>query len=776
MKTLTLSVHDIVDTLLRSGDIDNRAYNQETMEEGTLLHKIYQSKQGPSYLSEYFLSCEIVRGDFTLKISGRADGIIVQNGRIIIDEIKTTNQDLKKFKTDNEEWHLGQALFYGYMYLLSNPEVEVQIRLTYISQEDHKKEEYVFPFTHEEIKEKIIKYCDDYLAFIQREEQHLTERDASLNEVYFPFEHFRPGQKDMASLIYKALKNKQRVFIEAPTGIGKTMSVLYPALKEQKNSQGKVFYCTAKNSGHLAALKAFNILHDEGYKGRASFLYSREKMCLNEVLKCNPDACPFARAYYKKIKPIISKYLSFEGALTEELIKREAFENTVCPFEMQLDLSSYSDLVVMDYNYFIDPLVHLMRFFDEEADYKDQHVVLIDEAHNLLDRGRDSYSFQFTLKQLLEVKEHLKGQKKLLALTKNLNKMITFLKDAEDTISDYMDPEFLTYLINFENAVKRIKKNKESPELPKVVDDFDLEVHRANVLCEDYNKNIKVYIQGEGEEKSLSYFCLDPSEYLDESFKGVKSAILFSGTFSPLDYYEDALFGDTSFPSAAYPSPFPPKNLKIIVSDEIDTRYNVRDQSYDKVANYLKTLVDSKKGNYFVFFSSYAYLQSVYEHLKDADFKIIKQRKFMKENEKQDLIQSLEKKSNRSRLYLFVLGGSFGEGIDIPYNLLTGLAVVGVGLPQVGVETEALKDYFQEKNGQGFNYAYKNPGITKVFQAIGRLIRSETDTGVALLLDNRYLRRDYRNLLEQRFKNVEIIFSKDQLEDALNAFYKKAGF
>ena len=269
---------------------------------------------------------------------------------------------------------------------------------------------------------------------------------------------------------------------------------------------------------------------------------------------------------------------------------------------------------------------------------------------------------------------------------------------------------------------------------------------------------------------------MDPSEYLDESFKGVKSAILFSGTFSPLDYYEDALFGDTSFPSAAYPSPFPPKNLKIIVSDEIDTRYNVRDKSYDKVANYLKTLVDSKKGNYFAFFSSYAYLQSVYEHLKDADFKIIKQRKFMKENEKQDLIQSLEKKSNRSRLYLFVLGGSFGEGIDIPYNLLTGLAVVGVGLPQVGVETEALKDYFQKKNGQGFNYAYKNPGITKVFQAIGRLIRSETDTGVALLLDNRYLRRDYRNLLEQRFKNVEIIFSKGQLEDALNAFYKKAGF
>jgi DNA excision repair protein ERCC-2 len=776
---LSLSVHGLVDFLLRKGDIDNRVYNQDTMLLGSKIHASFQKEQGREYLSEVPLKNVYTRPLGVITLEGRADGIIEGGDFPVIDEIKSTVEPLETFYNQQKDWHLGQALCYASMYILQSGAQKVGIRLTYISQIDNstmKKEEV---FSAQEVQSKVEALLDAYLSFYRQIEEHKEKRNASAKKLPFPFKSFRKGQRQMARYIYGIASKGGLFFCEAPTGIGKTMSSLYPAIKAFPTSKNeKIFYLTAKSSGQDSAFDAITELDKKGLCLRDSLLRSKEKMCLMPKASCNPDECPFASGYYDKIQSVIKDSLASKKRFSPEFVLSIATSKVMCPFELQLDLSLFSDVIIADYNYLFDPLVKLERFFDPQNDMS-HYVALIDEAHNLLERGRSMYSSSLSTKETKVVKRSLSSYKKEASgIKRYLSKIEKYLLELKGETKDVTTfdnfPKDLRKLLDgLLKANKTYGKEPHHLTLPSTFVDYAREVYRLTFLVDNYPSNVKMYVKEEDGDFVFHYFCLDPSEYLYDSLRPLKGAALFSGTFSPIDFYKEALLNEAEAPSLLLPSPFPSSNFLLMLAPLVSTRYKDRGKTYQTVANYLMSYVSSRKGNYFLYFPSYDYLTSIlpFLHFENAD--VFSQTRDMKENEREDFLSHFVSKPKRTTIGLLIIGGSLAEGIDLVGDRLVGVAVVGIGLPQVSYSREIIREYYQDKNGKGYEYAYINPGINKVMQAVGRLIRSESDIGSALLIDDRYMEEAYRSLFSRLWKEYEVVIQEDDIKNFLQDFYKK---
>ncbi len=781
---LSLSVHQLVDFLLRTGDIDDRIYNQETMQMGTKLHGAQQEKQGNSYLSEYPLSGTISRPLGDLALSGRADGIIVGGICPIIDEIKTSVIPLEEFYKQQSEWHKGQALVYAYLYLQKNPCESAMIQLTYISQvKSGDTMVKRFHYKRKEIEEVVEGYCDDYLAFYQRQFTHWRERDESAKALEFPYPDFRDGQRELAKYCFGIAKKGGILFAEAPTGIGKTMSTLFPFVKsfDERRVQ-KIFYFTAKNTGAQSAFDAITDLKKKGLAVRDSNLLAKEKMCLCPGHRCNPDDCKFAKGYYTKLKTVIEAALDSGERFDQVAISYWCRTAEICPFEFQLDLSLFSDIVIGDYNYFFDPIVHLERYFDPSVD-QSKFLVLIDEAHNLVERGRMMYSASLSTRALGFAKKALKGKEGYAtSLRKAITKVEKAFKEYEiegrEELLEEAPSEIEKALESLKNAEQKVRKeNSKALEKMKLLSEFSREGNRYLRLLKDFSDpSDRFAILKKGEEDyELNLFCLDPSKFLKQSLERVRGAVLFSATLTPSAYFTKSILGKEDSPFLLLPSPFPKENFKVMLASSVSVRYRDREASYPEVASYLKSLVCSKVGNYFIYFPSYEYLSKIRPYLDFPDASILVQSRRMKEEEKLDFLSSFLPSPKITTVGLLVLGGAFGEGIDLVSDRLIGVGIVGVGMPQVGFENNLLKDYFEQKEKRGFLYAYQNPGISKVLQALGRVIRSEKDVGAALLIDDRYGRGAYRDLLRRRYPQCEIVHDEKEVSLGLESFYSKKG-
>ena len=775
----TLSVHQFVDFLLRQGDIDNRVYNQETMRVGTKLHSAFQSEQGSNYLSEVALSGSIEVEQGTISLQGRCDGIIIGGAYPIIDEIKSSVQDLKQFALTQEEWHLGQALCYAYMYLKQHGGSKIGVRLTYISQitSTHK---WVRNFTYsdQEVFTKVEDLAREYFGFMESVELHAKERDESVKELKFPFGEFRKGQRELSRLVYGAIKNRKILFSEAPTGIGKTMATLYPAVKSfQKDKVDRIFYFTAKTTGAQAAYDAMTGLYEHGLIARDSYLMAKEKICLNPGSNCNPDECPFAKDYYSRLKGNILLAIHELTRFDPQSIFDYCRNAEICPFEFQLDLSLFSDIIIADYNYFFDPMVHLERYFDDDKDAS-HFVALIDEAHNLVKRGRDMYSAELTLSLASEAHSALKGEG-YKSLKNAINKIKKALK-ALTGIEDYVPDDLTKALESFKRAKQKLDKQEQEQQVPKHKEkpgpayiEFSRELTKWNRIKDEFfGPSYKMRIQGPPNNGVILY-CLDPSPFLKDTLDKVRSSILFSATLTPMPYYQESIAGATDFGSLSLSSPFPKENLKVMVAPKPTTRYKERDKWYGDVASYLNTFVKAKMGNYFLYFPSYEYLEKVYPLLDFGDADVLLQERQMGDVERSVFLAQFLPSPKKTTVGLLVLGGAFSEGIDLVDDRLIGVAVVGIGLPQVGDDTEDIRTYYEQKQGDGYAYAYLYPGMNKVFQAIGRVIRSETDKGAALLIDSRFLSSDFRPALSRLYPQMEIVMDKREIQEILQRFYQK---
>ena len=774
----SLSVHQFVDFLLRAGDIDNRIYNQETMNMGSKLHSAFQESQGNDYLSEVALSGQIEVETGTIVLQGRADGIIVGGAYPIIDEIKSTVQDVKIFATTQEEWHLGQALSYAYLYLKQNGGNRIGVRLTYLSQVNSDKWVRDFVFSSEEVFERIENLARDYIDYMQGDRDHRAARDASVKDLRFPFGEFRQGQRELSRLTFGAIKNGQLLFAEAPTGIGKTMATLFPAVKSfQKDRVDRIFYFTAKTTGAKAAYDAVGGLYESGLVAYDSFLQAKEKICLKPGASCNPDECPFAQNYYGKLKGALRKAKEELPRFDPASVSSFCLKEVICPFEFQLDLSLSSDIIIADYNYFFDPMVHLERYFDETVD-SSTFVCLIDEAHNLVKRGRDMYSVSIAY-DAVEAASHALHGNGYRSLKNALKKIKNALLDMNE--NDVTVPvSFIKALESYKRAKQKLdKEEQEKSGAPKekpgeAYISLSRDIGKFNKLFDGYysTDNYKLRIIP-GSNPSLTLFCLDASPFLKDSLEQVRSSVLFSATMTPIDYYQESISGSQDHSTLLLSSPFPKDHLKVLVAPKPTTRYKQRDRWYGEVGKYLNAFVRGKVGNYFLYFPSYEYMERVSPYLDFGDADVYQQQRQMDDAEKGFFLSRFLPNPQKTTIGLLVLGGAFSEGIDLVDDRLIGVAVVGIGLPQVGEDTEDLRAYYEQEMGQGYAYAYLYPGMNKVLQAVGRVIRSESDVGAALLIDSRFLGSDFRDTLSRLYPQFEVVMDEGEIAESLARFYQE---
>ena len=784
MITLSLSVHQIVDFLFRSGDIDDRIYNTSSMLEGTRLHKFYQDRQGNNYLKEYYLKYIFYVDDYELIVDGRSDGIIL--GPIVtIEEIKTTVDDLDHFFKENEMWHLAQAEFYAYIYAKNNNLNKINISLMYFSQNKKDRLKKLYNYDFDILEQKIYCYLNDYLSYQKTFLIKERIRDESLKNLSFPFPFIRNGQNELIESTIECVLNHTSNFVEASTGIGKTISTLYGSLCLMKDKRiDKIFYSTPKNSGFLSAINALNIFKNKDVRLTSVEIIAKDKACLNKkrIGKCNPDECKFTIGYYDKLKEVIKEIVLNNDIIDANLIKKYAIKYKMCPFELSLDLSLLSDVIISDYNYLFDPISQLKRYF-ESPDKQYKMIALIDEAHNMVNRSVDMFSSILSSSSFFKALTDLKKirNKQIMKIYNSLEEYFNYylefdFSEQKEFILDSLNIDFVLRLKKYNEEIKkyRLKHKKFKSEN---VDNFNRDLYRFLLIYDYYIKykdQYKLFIRSEKEDEiTLNMMCLDASKFIVSSLNHFEGSIFFSATLSPIDYYINLIVNNNNnVKTLSLPSPFKKENFKVLVDNSTSFIYKDRLLTIDKIRDYILTFSKKRKGNYMVFCPSYKYLETLKLVLKDDDLNIIYQEKNMTNVSKDLFLNEFKEKVNKTTVGVVVLGGIFSEGIDLVGDRLNGVIILGIGLPSISFENELKQEYYNSLSYNGFEYAYINVGINKITQALGRLIRSENDKGIALLIDYRYKNKTYIPLFNDKWSNHKVIKNKYELEDELDKFYK----
>lgn len=776
MKQIELSVHELVDFVLRKGDIDSRSFNSMTMQEGTRIHNIYQSKQGSNYLKEYPLKGIFSYEDSLVYLSGRSDGIILEEVPII-EEIKSTNCDLNSFFKENEEWHLGQAICYGYLYAIEKGLDKVKIRLTYISQVNNDILKKNYCYKTDELLTKIHQYFDVYFQFARIIETRKNRRNESLSVLRFPFSNAREGQMELIDFTKQAIESADSRFAEASTGIGKTMATIFSTLSYLKEDKlDKVFYLCPKNTNFDNAAKALEILNKEGYLLSYTEIRARSKMCPYKLEKaCNPDDCPLTVGYYSKLKDVLKDCLVHENLLNSEIIDKYAKKYDVCPFELSLDFSVYTDFVVCDYNYAFHPISYLRRFF-EVPDKTYRIFALVDEAHNLIDRARDMFTVTFSEEDYKNLKKELKGYRspEINKILRKINQDLRLFKQFEfndqPIILEQLDSKFIQHITKLRSEINVLETDNPKLKLKKGKD-FLIDLYKFIVINDLLNDGFKIILDNKYDNLTIKLFCIDPSSFINKSLFHFLGTLFFSATLTPIDYFQKVNLNRDGFKTISLPSPFNPNNFFLIINDNISIKYKDRDKTLEEVVKEINIFVSKKVGNYLIFVPSFEYSRKIEKYFIN-DNRFVFQTATMTNKDKDEFLANFKENPQESRIGVCVISGSFAESIDLTGDRLIGVVIVGVGLPQVNFENNLVKDFYIQKEMNGYEFSYMNPGINKVLQALGRVIRTQNDKGSALIIDSRYAQSHYFSVLKDRYKNYTKIKDSNGLIKALNSFYK----
>ena len=764
-KQVRISVRALVEFVLRSGDIDNRrsgAAQKDAMAAGTRIHKKIQKRMGGNYRAEVPLKYTALdeEEDIELLVEGRADGIFEEDGIVTIDEIKGVYMDLERL-AEPVAVHMAQAMCYGYFYCCDRDLDGVRIQLTYCNLETEEIRRFHEDRSKEELEVWFRSVIHEYFKWARYLCHHELQRNQSISGLEFPFP-YREGQRDLAVAVYKTISRKKRLFIQAPTGIGKTLSTIFPAVQAMgAGKASKVFYLTAKTITRTVAEEAFRILRSRGLVFTAVTITAKEKLCPLEKTECNPDACPYAKGHFDRVNEAVFDILHLEQEMDRETVLRYAEKYRVCPFEFCLDISSWTDGIICDYNYVFDPNVRLKRYFADGA--SGDYLFLVDEAHNLVSRAREMYSASVYKEDFLEVKRIIKG--KSPRLERQLDRCNKLLLSMKRECGDWQLLEDVTGLTAgimtaFSYMETFMEEFPEFPERETVLDFYFCLRDFLNVY-EELDGHYRIYEENREDGSFLvRLFCVDPSRLLSRCMDQGASTILFSATLLPVRYYKTLLSGNQEDYAVYVNSPFPEENRLLMVAEDVSSRYTRRSPSeYRKVADYIRIVTQSRPGNYMVFFPSYQYMGEIEEILEEEPLKadLLVQGQGMGEAEKTEFLEEFEKERSHSLAAFCVMGGVFSEGIDLKEERLIGVIVVGTGLPMVCVEQEVLKGYFDETEEKGFDFSYQYPGMNKVLQAAGRVIRTPGDRGVILLLDDRFLRRDHLELFPREWEHFQVV-------------------
>lgn len=784
-QVIRISVRALVEFILQSGDIDNRiaSADKDAMQMGARMHRKIQRQMGSSYHPEVTMKIQVPFEGFTLQIEGRADGVMETDEGTVIDEIKGVFKNLDTMK-EPVQVHLAQAKCYAFIYGEQNGLDSMGVQMTYCHLETEEIRRFRSEYEMEELRKWFYELTDQYEKWARFQVEWKKLRNQSIKQTEFPYE-YREGQKELVTSVYRTILRKKKLFIQAPTGVGKTMATVFPAVKAVGEGLAeKLFYLTAKTITRTVAQQAFEILKEgphrengqisesEQMRYKTIVLTAKEKICFCDKAECNPDYCPYAKGHYDRINDAVYEMITETDDLSRSAIEQQAKKWQVCPFELGLDLSLWADAVICDYNYVFDPNARLKRFFGDNV--KGEYLFLIDEAHNLVERGREMYSASLYKENIMKVRRLVKERDgKLARQLEDCNKQLLALKRECDgcQVLGSAGGIYLK-LLSVMAEMERYLEECTEEEIREEVLALYFEVRMFETIYERLDENYMIYSEIDKEGKfQIRLFCVNPSVNLKESLDKGISTVFFSATLLPIRYYKELLSTEKDDYAVYARSVFDKKNRLLMVGNDVSTRYTRRgEKMYRRYALYLKEMALAKTGNYMAFFPSYRFMEEVYECFLDMveeeniQLDCLIQAPYMSEEAREIFLEGFEEERDVSLMGFCVMGGIFSEGIDLSEDKLIGAAIIGTGLPQVCRERELLKEYFDKKEMRGFDYAYVYPGMNKVQQSAGRVIRTEEDRGIILLLDDRFQEKRYKETFPREWEGYQMCNIKNVKE------------
>lgn len=775
---IRISVRSLVEFILREGDIDNRvsgSMEKDAMLLGGKIHRKIQSRMGTNYTAEVPLKIQMPCDGFVLQIEGRADGVLKDDGKVLIDEIKGILRSLEHLEAPVPV-HLAQAKCYAYIYAVQNSLKCIDVQMTYCQMETEEIRRFCQEFEFQELQTWFQDLVTQYEKWAKFEIEWRNVRNDSIRQIEFPFP-YREGQRDLVVSVYRTILRKKKLFIQAPTGVGKTMATVFPAVRAVGEGLGeKIFYLTAKTITRTVAEQAFSLLKEKGLLYKTITLTAKEKICFCEEAECNPDACPYAKGHFDRVNDAVFDLITHSGDWSREVLEEQAKKHMVCPFEMSLDVSNWADAVICDYNYAFDPQAHLKRFFSESG--KGEYLFLIDEAHNLVERGREMYSASLYKEDLLEVRKLVKAEDPKLA--KRLSECNQQFLELKRECEHYQILKSVSHIaLKLMNVLSKLEDYLEEckdAEKKKRVLDFYFAVRSFLNIHDIMDENYVIFSEMmEDGRFQIKLFCVNPAVNLQNYLEQGNSTIFFSATLLPVHYYKKLLSVEKDDYAVYAHSSFPQENKFLFIGTDVSTRYTRRGEStYQRFARYIAVMAEQKKGNYMAFFPSYRFLEEVHTcFLECVDHEVdsICQVSYMDEEQREEFLEEFEQEREKSLVAFCVMGGIFSEGIDLTDDKLIGAVIAGTGLPQVCTEREILKQYFNAADMDGFDYAYLYPGMNKVLQSAGRVIRTESDRGVILLLDDRFREMRYREVFPREWQQYQLGSVKN-LEQEIRTFWE----
>ena len=775
---IRISVRSLVEFILREGDIDNRvsgSMEKDAMLLGGKIHRKIQSRMGTNYTAEVPLKIQMPCDGFVLQIEGRADGVLKDDGKVLIDEIKGILRSLEHLEAPVPV-HLAQAKCYAYIYAVQNSLKCIDVQMTYCQMETEEIRRFCQEFEFQELQTWFQDLVTQYEKWAKFEIEWRNVRNDSIRQIEFPFP-YREGQRDLVASVYRTILRKKKLFIQAPTGVGKTMATVFPAVRAVGEGLGeKIFYLTAKTIMRTVAEQAFSLLKEKGLLYKTITLTAKEKICFCEEAECNPDACPYAKGHFDRVNDAVFDLITHSGDWSREVLEEQAKKYMVCPFEMSLDVSNWADAVICDYNYVFDPQAHIKRFFSESG--KEEYLFLIDEAHNLVERGREMYSASLYKEDLLEVRKLVKAEDPKLA--KRLSECNQQFLELKRECEHYQILKSVSHIaLKLMNVLSKLEDYLEEckdAEKKKRVLDFYFAVRSFLNVHDIMDENYVIFSEMmEDGRFQIKLFCVNPAVNLQNYLEQGNSTIFFSATLLPVHYYKKLLSVEKDNYAVYAHSSFPQENKFLFIGTDVSTRYTRRGEStYQRFARYIAVMAEQKKGNYMAFFPSYRFLEEVHTcFLECVDHEVdsICQVSYMDEEQREEFLEEFEQEREKSLVAFCVMGGIFSEGIDLTEDKLIGAVIAGTGLPQVCTEREILKQYFNAADMDGFDYAYLYPGMNKVLQSAGRVIRTESDRGVILLLDDRFRAMRYREVFPREWQQYQLGSVKN-LEQEIRTFWE----
>ncbi len=758
-KKVKISVRKLVQFSQRSGDLGTGSTASPHPMDAIIAHQIIQNSRGDDYQKEASVSHSIEKEKYNLEIRGRIDGVIDTPDELTVEEIKTTYQDLKEVIDAQNPLHWGQAKCYGYMYAVDKNFEKIKIQLAYHRLTTGETETTSIDFSFQDLKDFFDDLVSQYTLWLDKIIEWRKERNNSIVELGFPFNEYRKGQREMAVHVYRTIRDKQSLIVQAPTGIGKTMSAIFPSIKAfGEDLVNGIFYLTARTTGRHAALDSLDILRENGLKIKTLAQTAKEKTCPTTEMTCGNE-CPYAKGFYDRLQSGLN-----------ELFKRDKFDlcditgigetHKLCPHELSFELLPWMDIVICDYNYIFDPQANFRDVFESDIS---NFTLLIDEAHNLVDRARDSYSAEIRKQEFLDLNRSIKKElPEISRILKKINSLLLEKKRITEASNDVLTGKELP-----DNIIFQLKKfvdvvqqwlvlNKERDWKPELLDVF-FKIITFLKIADLYDSNYSTIYKTSRQDLRIKLFCIDPSGLITNVLNDFNSAIFYSATLIPLNYFKD-LYGLKEAGALNLPSPFPEENLRLVIAQNISTRYKDREKTNGAIASYLDRIIEYHEGNTIFYFPSYKYMETILDNFK-KDYnnkKILTQTREMDETERNNFLNKFMDHHEDDIIGFAVMGGIFGEGIDLTGTALTGAVIVGVGLPGLSIERDLIMEYYNNRNGIGFEFAYLLPGINRVFQAVGRVIRSDKDRGLILLIDDRFASSRYRSLFPSHWKPVWI--------------------